>query len=204
MFYNDYFYSIMDYRIEKALNYVEENMHLHLLLADLARVACLSPSQFHRLFKKHTGTTPFKFIEEVKVKQALHMLKTHKIPIHQLATALGYNDYETFSRVFKKHFHISPHDIRAISISIKEEIKPEKTTEIIFTAIDSLENEADLLNKLKELIRAKKIKEKDLPNAVLFTIERNSANQLKDVELIKKKFLISRDEKIWKTLLSKY
>ena len=55
----------MDNRIKKVLNYIEDNLSLSADLSELAAIACLSPSQFHRVFKKETNYTPFQFIEKI-------------------------------------------------------------------------------------------------------------------------------------------
>jgi AraC-like DNA-binding protein len=38
---------------------------------------------------------------------------------------MGYNDYETFYRASKKHFHISPDDLKSIVERIKMDLHEE-------------------------------------------------------------------------------
>ena len=92
----------MEDRIKKVLDYIEENLGHSLELKDLAAVACLSPSQFHRQFKRQTGRTPFKFVEEMRMNKAYQLILEEGWMIHELSDQFGYKDYETFSRAFKK------------------------------------------------------------------------------------------------------
>lgn len=191
----------MDGRIIKVLNYIEENFALSHQLADLSAIACLSTSQFHRIFKRETNRTPFKFIEEIKMNKAYQLVVEGKTKIRKLAIALGYNDYETFSRAFKKYFHLSPDDLKAIATKLKEQFESTETGEMIITTLDSIDNQESLVTLLKEIIKEKNISKEDLQNAQIFKITKKSGNTSKPTSLVKNKYEITSGNKIWESLI---
>ena len=113
----------MDKRIENTLNYIEDNLSSALKLDELSKIACLSTSQFNRLFKQETQQTAFKFIEEMKMAKAYELIGEGQIMIHELALHLGYKDYETLTRAFKKYYFVSPDDLKSIINRVKKELK---------------------------------------------------------------------------------
>ena len=47
--------------IQKAVDYIEDNLKTDLATAELARLAGYSEYHFSRVFKQHTGQTPGEF-----------------------------------------------------------------------------------------------------------------------------------------------
>ena len=129
----------MDSRIKSVLDQIEDNLGTDLDLASLAKIACLSASRFHRLFKKETGLTPFKFLEELKMEKAHELLLKGDVLVSEIADALNYNDYETFTRAYKKYYGLSPDDLKSIASSVRLQINPqtEAGSEIVIRTVDS-------------------------------------------------------------------
>lgn len=192
----------MDDRITKVLNFIEENLSLSHKLDDLAGIACLSSSQFHRLFKQQTNKTPFKFIEEIKLNKAYQLLVEGNVFVYELAEMFGYNDYETFSRAFKKYFNLSPDDLKAISDKVRESSKVGEDGKIFLLTTENL-NEENLIPAIEKLLNDMDIKKEDLEDAKIYKIDRKSGKSEKSKTLIKNKFEMTNDDKIWKILLNK-
>lgn len=75
----------------------------------LAASVYLSSRQLNRKLKKITGLSPAKFIKEVQLRKARTILENGTIiSISEVAYQVGFENYSTFSRVFKKHFGESP------------------------------------------------------------------------------------------------
>lgn len=172
----------------------------------MAEIACLSTGQFHRAFKKQTGKTPFGYVEEVKMDHAFQMILLGSKKVHELSTLLGYKDYETFSRSFKKHHFVAPDDLKMIAQKIKdnEKIGPEdliiKTFEIedMDQVKTALEKVADKLNLL---LTMKGLSKDEIENAKLLSVIPKQASKLKDPNLVKNKFVITEDKALWQQLL---
>ena len=187
----------MDSRITKTLDYIEDNLHLQLALSDLAKVACMSQSQFHRTFKKETKRTPFIFIEEIKMAKAYELISEGKGMVHEMATHLGYKDYETFSRAFKKHFLLSPDDLKSIALRLKDEVG-EDGKFLIATVED--EDEEAILKKINQVIEEHGISIDDLKDSKPFKVILKS-DTAKQEQLIKNKYELTFDGKLWESLI---
>lgn len=97
-------------RIATVINHLEQHLDQAVSLDQLAKVAFLSPVQLYRLFKKATGLTPIQYHEHLRIAKGLEQL-VEVDSVGQVAYDLGYKNYETFSRAFKKLCHLSPNDL---------------------------------------------------------------------------------------------
>ena len=157
----------MDERIVKAIRYISTHLDESLDLKHIARVACVSPFHFHRLFKQETTLTLKKFIESLKVEKAFQMLLKPEIKVQEVAVYMGYNDSETFSRAFKRRYRVAPDDLRkvveqameqlgramggddhCVVLAFKEE-SPEEITRNIMRFIRSKDMDEKVLNEVK-------------------------------------------------------
>lgn len=193
----------MEDRIKKVLDHIEENLGMSLSLKDLAAVACLSPSQFHRQFKRQTGRTPFKFIEELKMNKAHQLILQEHWMIYELSDHFGYKDYETFSRAFKKYFHFSPDDLKAIVEELRAHTPSDEEQKLMIFTLDESHMDADLLDHLKAFLEEKNLKLSDLHQASIFKIAPKDLVAEKKKYLIKNKYALTREDKLWKRLLDK-
>ncbi len=134
------YHYVMDARIEKVLNHIEGHLSDDLSLSTMAKMACMSESQFHRVFKTSTVFTPFKFIEKLRINFAYQKLIKAPQSIQLLSERCGYQDYETFSRTFKRFYSISPHDLAAITNQIKGTL--ETVDDIYMTAMEEPDKSA--------------------------------------------------------------
>ena len=188
----------MDQRIINTLNHIEANLSKVFNLDKLANIACLSPSQFHRLFKKEIGDTPFRFCQKIKLQSAYQAITTKKTSIMDLSISLGYKDYETFSRAFKKQFRLAPGDLKAIVDQIKIKTKP--TEKIMVATFDDSELSDIDMNKLLKLTQDHNLTEKDLHQSQIYTVSKKHKNSL-PINTIKNKYEMVQDFKIWQKLI---
>jgi len=187
---------MIDKRIEKVLDYIERNLDAALSLEHLASVACLSPSQFHRLFKKTLNTTPFQFIETMKMAQAYQLVVASSNSVYDLAQRYGYKDYETFSRAFKKHHKLSPDDLSAIAMAIRK-TGDEK---VIVKVVDKEELSNEDIQDFSKTLSSLNISEEDLRQARSYYV--NSDTSAIGGKWVKKKFHISQNTKLWQQILN--
>ena len=68
---------------------------------------------FH--FKKVTGQTFHSYLNNFRVKKAVHLLSETSSSIESIAYMVGFNDAKTFSRVFKTVTGVSPREYRKSS-----------------------------------------------------------------------------------------
>ncbi len=91
---------------------IEERFSEALPNAALARVAGLSVDGFERTFKRHFGTTPARYVAELRVREAAHLLLQTAQAIDAIATQTGFPNRAYFSRVFKHVTAESPASFR--------------------------------------------------------------------------------------------
>lgn len=101
-----------DSRIEMVVDYLVANPSKPFDTKLLCDMTELSDSSLRRLFKAHTGKTPFEFMKELRMVTAARRLLVTNKRISAIAYELGYNDQNYFARVFKSVFGISPDQYR--------------------------------------------------------------------------------------------
>ena len=55
-----------------------------------------------------TGKTITEYINEVRLKKSIELLKSGNVNITEIAIICGFNDVNYFSRLFKKKYGVSP------------------------------------------------------------------------------------------------
>ena len=63
-------------------------------------------------FKKYTGVTPIKYLNELKLNYACNMLKNTNKTTLEISQDIGYESLSHFNRIFKTHFNITPKQYR--------------------------------------------------------------------------------------------
>jgi AraC family transcriptional regulator len=81
-------------------------------LADMARLAGLSVSQFSRQFKVTAGLAPHRFLLRMRVRQAELLLRTGSLPIAEIAARCGFSHQEHLTRVMRAYLGTTPGAIR--------------------------------------------------------------------------------------------
>ncbi len=186
--------------IQKVLDFIEDHLSEQLSSEKLAEKACLSPSRFHRVFKKDTGTTPQKFIEQLRLTKAYEVITQGEGSVQDLAVALGYNDYETFSRAFKRLHHYSPDDLKTIAQKVKAGIDGQ--SKVFMVTHDTLEMDA-IREKVMERLKEENIDLNNIATQHAIMIKPVVlAKDGEDGELVRNKYLLSNGERIWKQLVA--
>lgn len=110
---------MVDYadRIHRVIDHVRAHVERPLRLEELAKVACLSPFHFHRIFKRAMGETLQQFVNRVRLERAVRLL-VHGRPttLTNLALRCGFSSSSDFSRRFKKHFGVPPSQFDGASL----------------------------------------------------------------------------------------
>lgn len=94
-------------RINRVLDYLDENYSEQLTLKMLAEVANFSPYHFHRIFKGVVGESLYKYIQRIRIEKAAKSLKYDNKSITEIALECGFSNSASFSRTFKEHFSMS-------------------------------------------------------------------------------------------------
>jgi len=81
--------------------------------AELAETYQLERTTFSRNFKATTGISPSAFITEIRLEEAVKLLRT-EAKLEEVAASTGFADANHFCKVFRRHFHSSPGSYRRL------------------------------------------------------------------------------------------
>lgn len=99
--------------ILQATQYIESNLKQPLSVLDLSRETGYSLFHFIRLFQGVTGLTPGDYIARRRISEAaMDILSRPERTFHEISLDYAYNDYETFTRAFKRLLYTTPTHIR--------------------------------------------------------------------------------------------
>lgn len=77
-------------------------------LDTIANRLFMSKSNLIRTFKKHTGTTPYNFLLDEKIRLAKVLLRSTNMSVRTVAEQLCFTDEHYFSYIFKRKTGVSP------------------------------------------------------------------------------------------------
>jgi AraC-like DNA-binding protein len=100
-------------QLRPAIAYMEESLLENPSLAEVARVVHLAPNYFHRRFTGTFFVTPFAYMLQRRLDIARQLLLGTNLPLPHVAERSGFHSQFYFSRMFKKHYGLSPTEFRA-------------------------------------------------------------------------------------------
>ena len=106
--------------IERALEYINNNLTADLTLERLASAANFNAIYFHKLFKASTGKTLHEYVEDQRIKKSINLLISTNLTLTQIAYECGFSSQSYFSYAFKKKIGSTPREY-AKKIQLKYE-----------------------------------------------------------------------------------
>jgi len=86
----------------KAIQFIQEHYAQGIQLADAAGAALVSPAYLSRLFQEYLKTSFISYITEFRITQAARMIRESALSIKEISLAVGYQDPNYFSKLFRK------------------------------------------------------------------------------------------------------
>jgi AraC-like DNA-binding protein/DNA gyrase inhibitor GyrI len=90
------------------MKHINLNLDSKLFLDGLAEVACFSSFHFIRVFEAHVGETPQQYTIRKRMERAAFYLLKGEMRVIDIALSVAYGTPNSFCKVFKTHFGISP------------------------------------------------------------------------------------------------
>ncbi|MEK4028875.1 AraC family transcriptional regulator [Pseudobacillus sp. FSL P4-0506] len=104
--------------LQETIRFIEAHLTDELTAAKIADYAGFSLYHFHRIFQKETGMTIAEYIRSRRLTQAAGLLRYTDEPIISIALDFHFGTQESFTRAFKKMFHMPPGQYRKLIGSI--------------------------------------------------------------------------------------
>jgi AraC family transcriptional regulator len=101
-----------DPRVQRAIDHVEANFARDISLLEIANAAGLSPTHLTSVFQRETGHTPYAYVIERRLREAVRLLRDTDLPIAQVAYATGFADQQHMTRVFRARLATTPRAVR--------------------------------------------------------------------------------------------
>jgi AraC family transcriptional regulator len=101
------------YRINRVIDYIDQNLQKDLTVDELAAVANFSKFHFHRIFGAIVGEPLGKFVQRLRIeKAAVLLINNPKSSVTDIALETGFSGSAAFSRAFREYYNLSPSEWR--------------------------------------------------------------------------------------------
>ncbi|MFH2115234.1 MAG: helix-turn-helix domain-containing protein [Spirochaetota bacterium] len=94
--------------LAKALDFLNERFADQLQLPVVAEAAQVSGAYLSRLFSEHLHTTFIDYLTELRVEKAERLIREARMNVKEVAYAVGYQDPNYFSKIFRKATGMPP------------------------------------------------------------------------------------------------
>ena len=94
--------------VSRAIGWIRENYAEPMRIEELARMAGMSPSTFHRHFRAVTAMSPLQFQKRIRLQEARSMVVTARGNIAGVGHRVGYDSPSQFTREYRRLFGVPP------------------------------------------------------------------------------------------------
>jgi transcriptional regulator GlxA family with amidase domain len=98
--------------LAQMLDELQEELHLEVSVADMARRAAMSERTFARRFKEETGTTPHRWLLGQRVQRAQQLLETTELDVDLVAYRSGFGTAANLRQHFRRSLATTPSNYR--------------------------------------------------------------------------------------------
>ena len=119
MLYSLALHSGMFSQVAHVMKVMQSDYAGKLDVEQLAQMAHLSVSAFHRAFKEITSDSPLQYLKKIRLTRARDLMLQESIKANIAADKVGYESASQFSREFKRYFGQSPAEMMRESRSVE-------------------------------------------------------------------------------------
>jgi AraC-like DNA-binding protein len=95
-------------RLHWARDMLDASFAEDITVGRLARVACMAPYHFHRLFKRAFGETPMQRVQRLRLEAAADLLANTDRSVTRVCADVGFASLGSFSALFARRFGEAP------------------------------------------------------------------------------------------------
>ena len=89
-------------------DYIAAHLTERILVADLAKVAGLSPNRFAQAFNDHMQLSPHQFVLRLRLDRAAQLLRTSKLALAEVAHDCGFANQQHLSNAMRRYLGTTP------------------------------------------------------------------------------------------------
>ena len=108
-------------RVQRVVDFLGEHLNDALDFTALARVACLSPYHFHRIYRALLGETVTDTVRRLRLHRAAIDLLDRELSIERTAERAGYASQAAFTRAFRAEYGSPPARYRGERAALLEQ-----------------------------------------------------------------------------------
>ena len=102
-------------RVLAVQAYMKEHLSEKITIADLSRIASLSPTYLKAEFHRACGKPIHRWLVELRIQRAAARIRCTELPIYQIAQEVGYESMSQFTSVFRKQYGVTPGKYKKMS-----------------------------------------------------------------------------------------
>ena len=107
--------------LNRVRNYIGQNLtDPALTVKSIADATGISTTALSGMFRHQMKTTPARYIREQRLELARELLQTTNLTMQEITERCGFGSLETFHRVFKEAYGITPGKLRRISAQTED------------------------------------------------------------------------------------
>ena len=99
-------------RLARSMDVVRSGFCGEISLDQLAAEASVSKYHFLRLFRSAFGLSPYQYIQHLRIEKAKVLLAGGGVPVTEIAAVLGFDNSQSFSRLFYQRMGLYPTQYR--------------------------------------------------------------------------------------------
>lgn len=98
--------------VKKAIAYIEHNYSEFITVNDIIGYMSLNRSYFTKIFKEHTGSSPQKYLIDLRIRKSAELIRTTELKLSDICKCVGIREEYYFWRLFRRSTGYSPSDYR--------------------------------------------------------------------------------------------
>ncbi|CAE6904616.1 Transcriptional regulator, AraC family [Pseudomonas marincola] len=98
--------------MQKIDAYISTHLARRISVAELAQVACLSPSHFHVQFKDAVGMSPHQYLLKNRLDRAARLLRSSNLPLIRIAEECGFSSQSALTTAMRRYMGLTPKRLR--------------------------------------------------------------------------------------------
>ncbi len=102
--------SISEQRFFNILRHIQQCYTKRVKIGEIADTLNYDRSYIYKIFMKNLNMPPSEYIEGLRMKLACDLIRSKEFNLHEIASKVGYDNYNWFFTVFKRRFNVSPNE----------------------------------------------------------------------------------------------